>query len=96
MPDPIDHDGIVGGENLTDALGLPVRSILGEKLDAIFLSIEHAEIIAVDAHGPIHRISANAEYVFNLVDEIERNFAVAVELIDEGENRDAALTTDLE
>ena len=96
LTDPIDHNGVVGVENLTDAFGLTVGGIFGEELNSILLTVEDAEIIAVDADGPIHGISANAEDVLNLVDEVERDFAVTVELIDEGEDRNAALTADFE
>ena len=48
------------------------------------------------ADGPVHRVGANAEHLLQLVHQLQRLAPVAVELVDEGEDGDAAHAADLE
>ena len=71
-----------------------MRHILGKELDAVLLAVIHAAICPVRADRPVHRIGADAEHRLQLIHQIERCLAEAVELVDKGKDGDAALPTD--
>ena len=70
--------------------------VSGEKLHQFCLPVVDAAITPVRPDRPIHRTGTDAQHVFQLVHQIDRRLAETVQLVDERENRNAALFTDLE
>ena len=59
-------------------------------------AVEHAAEIAAVADGPVHGVRADAEHVLDLLHEVERVARLAVHLVHEREDRDAAHGADAE
>ena len=78
----------------TDLILAAVKLLKRENLAAV--AVEHALEVVPAADGPVDRIGADAELVFQLLHELERVAGLAVELIDERKDRDVAHGADLE
>ena len=76
-------------------LVLPAVKLL-KREDLAAVAVEHALEIVPAADGPVDRIGADAELIFQLLHELERIAGLAVELVDECEDWDVAHGADLE
>jgi hypothetical protein len=76
-----------------DRLAVGVRV---EAADARMIEIIGAAEIAALADGPDHWRGVEGERLLDLVEKVERLAGFAVELVDEGDDRDVAHATDLE
>jgi hypothetical protein len=70
---------------------LAVGLVLRKQLHLGQLAVVNALINAVRAHRPIHRVSADAQHLLDLLHQLERIAAEAVQLVNERENRDTPL-----
>ena len=76
-------------------LVLPAVKLL-KREDLAAVAVEHALEIVPAADGPVDRVGADAELIFQLLHELERVAGLAVELVDECEDWDVAHGADLE
>ncbi|MNR13178.1 hypothetical protein D3C85_1295710 [compost metagenome] len=67
-----------------------------EQLHLILHPVVHAAQLASAADRPVHRYRADAQYILQLLHQVKRALPLTVQLIDEGEDRNAALGADLE
>gem|GEM_PF-2370236 len=73
-----------------------VLSLVIEEKDLLGFADVNALEITVGTDRPVDRCRTDAEDLFELVDEVERVLRGTVHLVDEGEDRDTALTADRE
>ena len=66
------------------------------EMDDALLQIEDAAEAIAAADRPVHRHGVNAEHALDLVEQVERIAARQVELVDEGQHRQAPQLADLE
>ena len=74
-----------------------VRALLAivEMHDAVLQIVDTAETIAA-ADRPVHRHRVDAEHALDLIEQVERVAARQIELVDEGQHRQAAQLADFE
>ena len=65
-------------------------------MELTLAAVEDAAEIRAVADRPVHRRGADAKDLFDLAQELQRLARRAVHLVDEGEDRDAALAADVE
>ena len=63
---------------------------------AAALDVDGADEIAAAADRPVHRRGVERQRLLDLVEQVERIAALAVHLVDEGDDRDVAQPADLE
>jgi hypothetical protein len=85
----------VGRQPLLRGDGRPAGGA-GEADEVAALAVEHALEVTGDAHRPGQRGGLEAGAVADLVHELERLEAGAVPLVDDGDDRDAAVLADVE
>ena len=79
-----------GGEPVTPAVGIP------ECENAVSVPVVDALEIHAAADGPVHRIGADAELLFQLIQQIKRIARLVVQLVDKGKNRNMPHGADAE
>ena len=67
-----------------------------EQPHAAALDLDGADEVAAAADRPVHRRGVERQRLLDLVEQIERVAALAVHLVDEGQDRDVAQPADLE
>jgi hypothetical protein len=67
-----------------------------EEVEVAGAAVEHALELPAHAEGPVHGGGGDAEHAFQLVEQFDGGDRLAVHLVHEGEDGDAALAADLE
>ena len=88
------EDGIIDGQALRLDLVAEVRAL--KRDDLVIHAVVHALEALARADRPVYGIGADAELVFDILEQLIRVARLAVHLVDEGEDRHAAHRTDLE
>ena len=91
-----DGGGVIRFVDVGDARLLAVARVSGEQQDFLFAAVVDAHVLTVLPDWPVHRVRTDAEHGLDFVHEVKRSLAVVVELVDERENRDAAVGADFE
>ena len=84
----------LGDAHLAQGAGL--AGVALQQTHAAAFDRDGADEIAAAADRPVHRRGVERERLLDLVEQIERIAALAVELVDEGDDRDVAQPADLE
>ena len=78
------------------AQGAGLAGVAFQQPHAAALDRDGADEIAAPADRPVHRRGVERERLLDLVEQVERIAALAVHLVDEGDDRDVAQPADLE
>ena len=89
-------EGRVLGANNRHGSGALAALGTVEQVELALAAVEDAAEIRAIADRPVHRGGADAQDLFDLAQELQRLARRAVHLVDEGEDRDAALAADVE
>ena len=88
------ENGVINGHALRLDLVAEVRTLEGD--DLVIHAVVHALEALARADRPVYGIGADAELVFDVLEQLIRVARLAVHLVDEGEDRHAAHRADLE
>ena len=84
----------LGDAHLAQRAGL--AGVAFEQPHAAALDLDGADEIAAAPDRPVHRRGVERQRLLDLVEQVERIAALAVHLVDEGDDRDVAQPADLE
>ncbi len=80
-------------------LGFPLLGSLfriGISIYSLLLPVVHTLEALAGTDGPVHRTGSNAQFLFNLVQQVKGIVGIPIQLVDKGKNRDPPHAADLE